>query len=124
MKYRNKPQYILTIKDWILKNKIKKILKTEKNRVLLWGASLFLEEIIVNNKINNPNILGIIDKNPNKWGTKIAGYKIFSPNQIKDLNAKKILLTIKNTNGLIYSDLKEFLKQTHPEIELLRNIFE
>ena len=91
--------------------------------MLLWGASLFIEEFIKVNQIENPNILGIIDKNSNRWGSKIAGYKILSPEQIKDVNVEKILLTVKNSNELIYSDLKLFVEQNYPNLELLPNIF-
>ena len=79
--------------------------------------------MLEHNKIKNPNIIGIIDKNSNKWGTEICGYKIYSPEQIKELDAKNILLTIKNSNELIYNNVKDFLEQNHPNIELLPNIF-
>lgn len=112
----------LKIKNKLINHKLNKILKTKK-KTLLWGASLFIEEFIKNNHINNPNILGIIDKNSNRRGEKIAGYKIYSPEEIKNLNADEILLTIKNSNELIYNDLKIFLEQNHPKLKLLPNIF-
>ena len=69
------------------------------------------------------NIIGIIDKNSNKWGSEIGGYKIYSPEQIKELDAKNILLTTKNSNELIYRNVKNFLEQNHPNLNLLPNIF-
>lgn len=121
--YRNIKRYQILIKNWFINKKLKKILKNQESKMLLWGASLFIEEFIKVNQIENPNILGIIDKNSNRWGSKIAGYKILSPEQIKDVNVEKILLTVKNSNELIYSDLKLFVEQNYPNLELLPNIF-
>ena len=116
-------QFLSSPKEWLLKYKLKQILKKQKNRTLLWGASLFLKEVLEHNKIKNSNIIGIIDKNSNKWGSEIGGYKIYSPEQIKKLDAKNILLTTKNSNELIYSNVKNFLEQNHPNLNLLPNIF-
>ena len=116
-------QYLLMPKDLWVKYKLIKMLKKQKDKTLLWGASLYIEEVLQKNNINNPNIIGIIDKNSKRWGEKINNYMIFSPEQIKNLKADKVLLTIKNSNELIYSDIKTFLEKNHSDIEILPNIF-
>ncbi len=123
IKANNLYHYKMLLKEWFAKNKLKNILNKEKSKILLWGASIFIEDFIKDNKIKNSNIVGIIDRNSNKWGNEIEGYKIFTPEQIKELGVQKVLLTIKHSNELIYVDVKKFLEQNHPEIELLPNIF-
>lgn len=92
-------------------------------KVFLWGASLQLEKILSQTTEFNPNILGIIDKNSARWGEKISKYTIYSPNILKETNAEAILLTIVNNNKNIYSSVKKYLQENHPDIKLLPQIF-
>ena len=100
-------------------------LKSLKNKKLMfWGASLWLEDFIKRYKINNKNILGIIDKNPNRQGCYISSYQIYSPNELAIYNPDYLLMTIKNHNRSIYYDVDSFISKNYPNIKLLPNIFE
>ena len=92
--------------------------------MLLWGASVFLENVLKNENVKNPNILGIIDKNPDKQGKFLGGYEIFPPESLSKLEPEGVLLTIQNNYEKIYPELKKELEEKYPEIELLPNIFE
>lgn len=93
-------------------------------KVMLWGASLFLEGVLKNEEEKNRNILGIIDINSDRHGKYLGHYKIFPPESLKIIKPKGILLTIFNDYEKYYSELKQELEEKYPEIELLPNIFE
>lgn len=101
-----------------------KLKSLKKQKLMFWGASLWLEDFIKRYKINNKNILGIIDKNPNRQGCYIGAYQIYSPNELSLHNPDYLLMTIKNHNRSIYYDVDSFISKNCPNIKLLPNIFE
>ena len=96
--------------------------KTRYNRTVFWGASLFLKDVLETNKLKYTNIVGIIDKDKTKQGQYIERYKIFSPEEIEELNPSVIIFSIKHHSSIVYEDVKKFL-QRYPNIKLLPNIF-
>jgi predicted HAD superfamily hydrolase len=112
------PKLFIEIKLYLL-------LKSLKNQtIMFWGASLWLEHFIKKYRIKNNNVLGIIDKNPNRQGNFIDSYQIFSPEELKNQKPNYILMTIKNHNKSIYSDLKNNINENYQDVKLLPNIFE
>ena len=112
--------------DYEIENKITfdLIKKTIKNKtVLLWGASLFLEKLLKQEKEILPNILGIVDRDFNKWGKDFYGYKIISPDEIESKNAEAILVTIATKVYYYYEVISKEVKEKHPSLEILPNIF-
>ena len=92
---------------------------------VFWGASLFLRSLLEQDiSDKNNNILGIIDKNPARWGEKIGPYEIFPPEKLLELKPECVLMTIYNNNEIIYPQVQEFLKNNYPDIELLPNLFD
>ncbi len=90
-------------------------IKNGKN-IILWGASLFLEEFIQAYKIETTNILGIIDSDSSKAGKQIGKYKIYSPEQINCFNVQEVIITIINAD---YSnDIRTFLEKKHIKAKL------
>jgi len=104
--------------------KLYTILKKQNEKTILWGASLFLKDFLEKNRINNKNILGIIDINPDRKGEKFCNYTIYSPEQIIELKPKYLLLTIKNNNEQKYLDVKKFLAEKKLNTVLMPNVFE
>lgn len=94
-----------------------------EQKVMLWGASLFLKNILENRDKHNPNILGIIDKNSALWGKQFCGYNVFPPNILKSAGIDGILLTVYSNNEDLYEIIQEYLKYEFPDIKLLPNIF-
>jgi len=78
-------------------------------KIVFWGASLFLEEFIRKYNIINSNIIGIIDKNPNKQGKFIGQYKIFLPEDLRELKPDEIIITIVNSVRERAIEIERFL---------------
>ena len=93
-------------------------------KVMLWGASYYLRNLLKDEKTQNSNILGIIDRNSASWGENVSFYKIYPPEAINELKPEYILLTAHNNHEIIYQNLKEDLNQNFPNVNLLPNIFE
>lgn len=97
-------------------------LQNSKNPVIFWGSSLFLEQFLKENDCKGYKILGIIDKNPQKWGTSINSYEIFSADILKNSNKVDIIFTVQSNSDVNYSILKRELIK-YPNANLLANIF-
>ena len=80
-------------------------------KIVLWGASIFLEEFIRKYNILNTNVIGIIDKNPNKKGKFIGQYEIFAPEDLEHLRAEEIIITIVNSARERAIEVKEYINQ-------------
>ena len=109
-----KPEFYIEKFGEIIKNK----------KVILWGASIFIQKIIKEgNFLNNKNILGFVDKNKAMQGTKICGYSVFSPEKIKEIAPEAVLMSVYSKSDLTYQSIKKEMAQICPNIELLENIF-
>ena len=103
-------------------NTIKNIVKNKK--VLLWGASLFLENLLKQEKEVLSNIVGIIDNNIDKQNQDFYGYRVFSPEKINELDADYILITIANKTEHFYYKLQKDIRLNYPKVEILPTIFQ
>ena len=97
---------------------------TQNKKIMLWGASLFIKEVLEKETEKNPNILGIIDRNTALAGTTFCNYTIYPQEMINELKPDGVILTVLSNNKSIYESLKEEFKEKYPNVELLPNIFE
>ncbi len=95
-----------------------------EKKVLLWGASFFIQKLLAEERLRNQNILGIIDKNEASWGKICGNYRIYPPESLYELKPDAVLMTIWSNYEEAYSILKKELNEKYPEINLLPNIFE
>ncbi len=109
-------------KDYITAEYLKNFIGNRK--VMLWGASFFIQNILTGEEKKNPNILGIIDKNKASWGKMCGNYKIYPPESLYDLKPDGVVMTIWSNYETIYPELKAEFEKKYPQIELLPNIFE
>lgn len=109
-------------KDYITLEYLNKFIGNKQ--VMLWGASLFIKQLLEKEFKKNDNIIGIIDRNPASMGKYIGNYKIYSPDAINNLRFDGIILTVFSNNEAIYESLKYEIKEKYPNIELLPNIFD
>lgn len=109
-------------KDYITPEYLRKFIGNKK--VMLWGGSLFIKQVLEKEKEKNPNILGIIDRNEASAGKSFCNYTIFPPHSINELKPDGVILTVLSNNESIYESLKEEFKEKYPNTELLPNIFE
>lgn len=100
-----------------------KILKDNcDKKVLLWGSSLYLEKFLKHNNLSDFNIIGIIDINA-KDKSELMNYKLYTPEEIKDLDADLIISTVFNSSEKAYNDIKFYLNKNNISIDLAPNIF-
>ena len=109
-------------KDYITPEYLKKFIGDKK--VMLWGGSLFIRQVLERETEKNPNILGIIDRNTASAGKQFCNYTIYPPEAINELKPDGVILTVLSNNESIYESLKEEFKEKYPHVELLPNIFE
>ena len=109
-------------KDYITKEFLYDFIGEKK--VMLWGASFFIQSVLKNEKSPNPNILGFVDKNEASWGKFCGNYKIYSPEVLNKLKPDAVIMTIWSNYEVIYPILKKEFEEKYPNIELMPNIFE
>ena len=97
---------------------------TRNKKIMLWGASHFIKEVLEKETEKNPNILGIIDRNADCTGKTLGNYNIYPPDMIHKLKPDGIILTVLHNNKSIYESLKQEFKEKYHGTELLPNIFE
>ena len=89
-------------------------IQTHNNkRIVFWGASLFLEDFIKRYELINDNVIGIIDKNPNKKGQFLGQYEIFCPEDLNRLKPEVIIITIVNSARERALEVKKFLQENY-----------
>ena len=109
-------------KDYITPEYLRHFIGNKK--VMLWGGSLFIKQVLEKEKEKNPNIIGIIDRNEASAGKAFCNYTIYPPHSINELKPDGVILTVLSNNESIYESLKEEFKEKYPNTELLPNIFE
>ena len=113
-------------KEELVKKKVLKdtLQKLQNKKLILWGASLYLADILKKNPKIAENILGIIDSNPARHYRKFYGCTIYPPEKIADLNPKLVISTVKNNHENVYREIKEYINKKYPSIKVLPDIFE
>ena len=109
-------------KDYITPEFLNKRIGNKK--VMLWGASLFIKQVLEKETEKNPNILGIIDRNKAFAGEQFCNYTIYPPEAINKLKPDGVILTVSSNNESIYESLKAEFREKYLNTELLPNIFE
>lgn len=102
---------------------LKELTKAKSKKILFYGASLQLKEILKKREINLNNVIGIIDINPELTNTTFENLKIYSLADLKILNADYLFLTITNNHKSIYNKLKQYISDNNINIKLLKDVF-
>lgn len=76
--------------------------------LLIFGAGEHSAQLFEQTKISRANIIGFIDNSREKWGKKILGYNIYSPNDLLKLSANVILISSYDSQNAIYQQLQKF----------------
>jgi FlaA1/EpsC-like NDP-sugar epimerase len=90
---------------------------------MLWGASVFAQNLLNKEEEKNDKILGIVDKNEASWGKSIGHYKIYPPNSIKELKPDGIVVMVLSNHEKAYSIIKDEIEKNYSDVELLPDIF-
>jgi glycosyltransferase involved in cell wall biosynthesis len=105
------------------KNKVSKFIESCKNKkVCFYGAGLIAKMFVASTDLSGLNILGFIDKNTAKRGSKIGNYEIFSISDLHSIKPDVIALSIfRNKNVL--DDIKRIKKQNNFNFKII-NLFD
>lgn len=106
-------------KDYITMDYLKKFIGDKK--IYLWGASIFIKNILEKDAQKLSNILGVIDKNEASWGKDFCGYEIVPP-KVLELNPADVLVTVYN-NPDAYNSIKKEVEENYINSKVLDNIF-
>lgn len=95
----------------------------KKNKLVVWGASIYFQELLKKHPEIADNILGIVDKNPSFHYKKISGCMVYPPEKLAELKPKIVVSMVKNRHENVHKSIREYLKKNYPEVELWRDIF-
>lgn len=122
-KINNSLKIKTTISSFNTKKNVKKlIINTKGQKICLYGAGLFAQEFIQKYNLSELNIIGIIDKNEEKRGTEINGYKIYSVDDIEQLNPDFIVLTVLEKKHCV-SFLEKLKIERKYNFDIIHNLF-
>ena len=107
----------ISIEDYF----IKEIKNLSDKKIMFWGASNFLKDILSIEKFIN--VCGIIDKDVTKQNKQFCGYKIYSPDILDEIVPDIVIMSIKSNNLCIYNIVEEYIKKNYPNIQLYKNLF-
>ena len=93
-------------------------------KIVMWGASLYLDDFLNKNPKIAKNILGIIDKNKAMHYKNFHGTIVYPPEKLGELNPNIIISTIKNNHEKVHYDIKKYLEENYPNIKLMPDIFD
>ena len=99
----------------------KLVKKLNGKTVVLYGAGTFLELIKKYFNLSDLNIIGISDKRFENHGEndEFLGYKVYAPEEIKDLNPNYVLVSTKLYVDLLEDLMYKTLKHTKIKVEPL-----
>lgn len=121
--YAKKAPAKIRIKESSSTRFLNQISENKFKKLVFWGASLFLKDLIETKRIKRHKILGIVDADPSKHGKKIGDFQIYSPQDLNVLKPDAVIFAIKNRNEDIYPQIQNILKKEYPNIKLLPNAF-
>lgn len=123
LNYAKKAPAKIKIKESSCTRFLKQISENKFKKLVFWGASIFLKDLIETKKIKRHKILGIIDADPSKHGKKIGDFQIYSPQELNVLKPDAVIFAIRNRNEDIYPQVQGIIKREYPNIKILPNIF-
>jgi len=104
------------------KNKISKFIESCKNKkICFYGAGLIARIFIASADLSELNIVGFIDKDTAKRGSKIGNYEIFSILDLHSLNPDVLVLSVFR-NKYVLEDIKKLKKQNNYNFKII-NLF-
>ena len=83
------------------------------DKIILWGASIFLQKLLKKKWLNTNKIVGIIDKDTSKIGKYFEGFKIQSIDILKSTDADTIIIAVMNFPFDAKMSAKLFLKENN-----------
>lgn len=97
-------------------------LKNNNKRIFLYGAGLYLNEILKMTAISKLNIEGIFDRSEKKWLTKLDNIPIFNPEEIEKYKPEVIIITVESS-FYIKNHLNKLIADKNLKVKIIDNLF-
>lgn len=92
---------------------------TKEQKIIFWGASLFLQKLLQRKWLNINKISAIIDKDSSKVGKIFGGFKLYSVRDINSFDSNTIIIS--TTNGPCDNFyVKNFLEENNLDFNILQ----
>lgn len=92
--------------------------KYKTKRVLLWGASVFLQKYNDKYGLDYDCIVGIVDKVGAMNGQLLGNKKIYGLEQINELKPDIVIVTIINGKKIRFKEIKEYLDKNNLKLSI------
>lgn len=97
-----------------------KLINSQKDKkIVLWGASLFLQDVLKKRILKTDNIVAIVDKDLKQIGKKIANFEIANIETIKNINCDAIVISVIKNPYETFFYVKNYLKENSLQKEIL-----
>ena len=102
----------------LVQGKLGRLEQAGKRRIILWGASETCEVTLSAIRHTGLTVLALVDSDPAKHGTLLAGHVILPPSVLRELDCDAVVITSFGKGGDIHAQLKP-LAQAHG-LEVIR----
>lgn len=102
----------------LVRGKLARLEQTGKRRLVLWGASETCEVALSAIRETSLTVLALVDSNPAKHGTLLAGLPILPPAILPSMQCDAVIITSFGKSGDIHAQLKP-LAEAH-DLEVVR----
>lgn len=89
-----------------VQDKLEKLAQEGKQRLVLWGASETCDIVLSALRETPLTVLALVDSNPAKHGTLLAGHAIFPPAVLTSMNCDAVVITSFGQAANIYEQLQ------------------
>lgn len=93
--------------------------KYKNKKVILWGASVFLEDYANKNGLDYTNLIGIVDKGGTLKGQQIANKTIYGLEDIEILKPDIVIITIVNYKRFRLKEVYEYISKKNIKVPIL-----
>ena len=86
--------------------------------MILWGASVFLEDCANKNVLDYTNLIGIVDKKGTLKGQQIANKTIYGLEDIETLKPDIVIITIVNNKKFRLKVVYEYISKKNIKVPI------
>lgn len=109
------------IRQFLENKKIKQVfVEATGKKVALYGAGIKTIQLIQDHKkyFKKINIVAVFDQNSKKHGSKVGGYLILSPEEIKNVSPEQIIITVAN-HLMVKSFIEDLIKKNDIDCDVI-----
>jgi len=100
----------------LVQSKLERLEEAGRQSLILWGASETCEVALSAIRGTGLTVLALVDSNPAKHGTLLAGHVILPPAVLRDLKCDAVVITSFGKGGDIHAQLKPLAQANGLEV--------